>query len=162
MKYGLVIHGGAGTILPSAMTKELELEYKQALEKSLREGYQALDMGANSMEACCTAIEILENSPLFNAGRGSVYTHEGTHDMDASMMNGANLEAGAVSGSKNVKNPIFLARDILLHSNHVYLTGDGAEDFARDRGLIFEDDAYFHSEFRYRPVSYTHLRAHET
>tara|TARA_B100000683_G_C12480844_1_gene551342 strand:- start:1036 stop:1965 length:930 start_codon:yes stop_codon:yes gene_type:complete len=150
MKYGLVIHGGAGTILPSAMTPELEKEYKFCLQKSLDEAYQSLEMGSNATDAVCIAIQVMEDSPLFNAGRGSVYTHDGTHDMDASIMRGDDLEAGAISGSKTVRNPILLAKAILLHSSHVYLTGTGAEDFAREHNLKFEDETFFHTEFRYR------------
>ena len=107
-------------------------------------------MGSNATDAVCIAIQVMEDSPLFNAGRGSVYTHDGTHDMDASIMRGDDLEAGAISGSKTVRNPILLAKAILLHSSHVYLTGTGAEDFAREHNLKFEDETFFHTEFRYR------------
>ena len=150
MRHGLVIHGGAGTILKSAMTPELENEYKEALINTLNEGYIALDMGKSAIDACIIAVKVLENFPLFNAGKGSVYNHEGEHDMDASIMNGADLMAGAISGVRNIKNPIELAADIMLHSDHVYLTGKGAEEFGRARNLTFAPDEYFHSAFRYQ------------
>ena len=150
MRHGIVIHGGAGTILKSAMTPKLENEYKEALISAINEGYIALDMGKSSIDACIIAVKVLEDFPLFNAGKGSVYNHEGEHDMDASIMNGSDLMAGSISGVRNIKNPIELAADIMLHSDHVYLTGKGAEDFGKVRNIAFAPDEYFHSAFRYQ------------
>lgn len=148
-KIALAIHGGAGTILPSLMTEEKQLMYENGLKQSLEAGYTILKNGGSSVDAVAEAVRVLEDFPLFNAGKGSVFNHVGKHEMDASIMDGSNLEAGAVSGIKNVKNPVLLAKKIMLHSEHVFLMGDGAENFAREHRLAFEEDAYFFEQGRF-------------
>lgn len=148
MNYSLAIHGGAGTILRSSMTPEKEQAYHLALRESLIAGENILAKGGSALDAVTASIVSLENCPLFNAGLGSVYTNEGKHEMDASIMEGSLLEAGAVSMLKNIKNPILLAKTILEKSEHVFLCGEGAETFARDNGLNFEPDEYFNTLFR--------------
>ncbi|MCL4103755.1 UNVERIFIED_CONTAM: hypothetical protein GTU68_029072 [Idotea baltica] len=132
------------------MTPEKEAAYTQALETALQAGYSALEKGLTAMDAVEVAVMELENCPLFNAGRGSVFTSAGTHEMDASIMDGSNLEAGAVSLVTGVQNPIALARVVMLHSGHVFLSGAGAEEFARSKNCPFQDEAWFHDEFRYQ------------
>lgn len=149
-RYSLAIHGGAGTILKSEMTPEKELAYSSALEVALKAGFKALEKGQSALDAVELAVINLENSPLFNAGRGSVFTSEGTHEMDASIMEGRSLEAGAVALIQGVKNPISLARTVMEHSDHVFLGGSGAEEFARQKGLEFKETNWFHDEFRYQ------------
>lgn len=145
----LAIHGGAGTILKEDMTPELEKAYLQGLSEALHIGYTLLQKGHSAVNAVQAAVQNLEDNILFNAGRGSVFTNTGGHEMDASIMNGANLAAGAVAGIKNIRNPVLLASEIMLNSNHVFLSGNDANDFARKQGMIFENDAYFFSQFRY-------------
>lgn len=149
-KIALAIHGGAGTILKSAMTQEKELAYTSALQKALDSGCDALLEGQSSLQAVELAVISLENSPLFNAGKGSVFTADGTHEMDASIMEGANLNAGAVAMVKGIKNPISLARLVMEKSGHVFLAAEGAEQFARSIGVDIEEAEYFHDEFRYQ------------
>lgn len=146
----IAIHGGAGTILKSSMTPEKETDYKKALQKALDKGYQALEEGKTSIDAVEKAVSALENSHLFNAGKGSVFTSEGTHEMDASIMDGKNLEAGAVSMVTGVKNPIQLSRMVMEKSDHVFLAGPGAIAFAKQMKATFKDKDYFHDEFRYQ------------
>lgn len=150
MKTGIAIHGGAGTILRSLMTPEKELLYKNGLRDSLLEGWEVLRNNGSSLDAVEKAVKILEDNPVFNAGKGSVFTNEGTHSMDASIMDGNNLEAGSVSSVSNIKNPVLLARKILDESDFVLLSGKGAEEFARLHGLEFESDEYFYNEYRYQ------------
>lgn len=145
----LAIHGGAGTILRSSMTAELQQQYEQGLQDALQAGYSVLQGGGIAVDAVQAAVISLEDFPLFNAGRGSVFNHAGGHEMDASIMDGSNIDAGAVSGIRNVKNPVLLARTIMDKSEHVLLCGQGAEEFARMQGLQFEDDAYFYNQHRY-------------
>ncbi len=148
MSYSLAIHGGAGTILRSNMDHEKEKAYILAIKDSIIAGESVLKAGGHALDAVAASVVSLENCPLFNAGRGAVYTHEGKHEMDASIMNGLNLEAGAVSMLRNVKNPILLAKEIMEKSEHVFLSGDGAEAFARKQKMNFEQDEYFNTEFR--------------
>ena len=148
MSYSLAIHGGAGTILRSNMDHEKEKAYILAIKDSIIAGESVLKAGGHALDAVAASVVSLENCPLFNAGRGAVYTHEGKHEMDASIMNGLNLEAGAVSMLRNVKNPILLAKEIMERSEHVFLSGDGAEAFARKQKMNFEQDEYFNTEFR--------------
>lgn len=148
-KFAIAIHGGAGTILKSSMTPEKEQAYKGALQAALNEGYAALESGKSALDAVEIAVSVLENSPLFNAGKGSVFTAEGTHEMDASIMEGKNLNAGAVSSIKGVKNPISLARKVMEQSGHVFLTGEGAETFAKETNCEMADADYFFDQFRY-------------
>jgi beta-aspartyl-peptidase (threonine type) len=148
-RYGIAIHGGAGTIRPSSMTAEKEKAYRSGLHEALKEGYKILEAGGSSLDAVSAAVISLENYPLFNAGKGSVFAHEGTHEMDAGIMRGDTLEAGACAGVRGVRNPIVLARTIMEKSEHVMLCRDGAEDFARLNNVRFEDEKYFHDDFRY-------------
>lgn len=145
----LAIHGGAGTILRSSMTPELQLQYEQGLQDALQAGYSVLQGGGSAVDAVQAAVVSLEDFPLFNAGRGSVFNHAGGHEMDASIMDGKTIDAGAVSGIRNVKNPVLLARTIMDKSEHVLLCGQGAEQFAKQQGLEFADDAYFYNQHRY-------------
>lgn len=149
-RYTIAIHGGAGTILKSEMTPEKEAAYTSALENALGIGFQTLEKGRSALDAVELAVMELEDSPLFNAGRGSVFTANGTHEMDASIMEGKGLEAGAVSLVRGVKNPISLARKVMERSGHVFLSGEGAEEFARNIGSEFKDQQWFYDEFRYQ------------
>lgn len=144
----LVIHGGAGTLIKSEMSSEKEAAYLAALQDSLKVGNSVLDKGGNALEAVATAVMSMEDSPLFNAGRGSVFTADGTHEMDASIMSGIDKTAGAVCGINGVKNPIELARLVMERSEHVMLAGKGAEAFGRDLNLRFEPASYFDEEWR--------------
>jgi beta-aspartyl-peptidase (threonine type) len=148
--FSMAIHGGAGTILPYLMTPEKEANYRLGLSDALSIGSNILKNGGSSLDAVEAAVISLENFPLFNAGKGAVFTNKGTHEMDASIMSGLNLEAGAVSGISNVKNPVALARLIKEKSGHVFLAGSEAESFAKKCGLTFEDDAYFYTVERYK------------
>ena len=149
IKTGIAIHGGAGTILRSSLTPEKEKEYTDELRAALNSGYTILKKGGSALDAVETAIKSLEDCPLFNAGKGAVYNNAGKHEMDASIMWGKDLSAGAVSLIKNVKNPIELARAVMEKSEHVFLCGQGAETFAHNLNLTFEPDVYFDNEFRY-------------
>ena len=144
----LVIHGGAGTISRAVFTPDKLLEYSQALRSVLLAGYTALSQGESALESVVRAVSAFEDCPLFNAGRGSVYTRQGTHEMDASLMDGASRAAGAVASVARVKNPIQAARAVMEHSPHVLMVGQGAEDFLREQGITFAPDEYFHTEFR--------------
>ena len=148
-KFTLAIHGGAGTILKEDMTPELEAAYIKGLDESLAAGFAVLEEGGSAVNAVKAAIVILEDNLLFNAGRGSVFTKKGVQEMDAAIMNGKNLDAGAVSGLRNVRNPIELANEVMLNSNHVFLSGKGANDFAIKQGIKLEPDEFFFSQFRY-------------
>lgn len=140
---GLVIHGGAGTITKKNMSPELEREYRNTLTEALNKGYEVLEKGGSSVDAVEATIHILEDSPLFNAGRGSVLTSEGTVEMDASIMSGKDLKAGSVAVVKHIKNPISAARLVMDKSKHVMMTGKGAESYAMSCGLEFKDSSYF-------------------
>jgi len=148
----IALHGGAGAILKKNMTPEMEEAYRQILEKSLRTGYEILANGGTSMEAVEQAIIIMEDSPLFNAGKGAVFTHEGTNELDASIMDGKTLKAGAVAGVKKIKNPISLARTVMDHSPHVMLVGDGAEQFAQEQKMPLVDASWFYTERRWKAL----------
>lgn len=147
--YVLVVHGGAGTILKSSMTPEKEKAYKTALEQALRAGYARLQSGGSSIDAVQAAINVLEDNPLFNAGKGAVFTHEGKNELDASIMDGRTLRAGAVAGVTVVKNPIDAARAVMEHSQHVMLVGKDAEVFAREQNLKIVDPGYFYTRERW-------------
>jgi beta-aspartyl-peptidase (threonine type) len=151
-KYVMVIHGGAGTILTSQMTPGREQAYAAALEKALRAGYSILQRGGSSLDAVEAAVRVMEDSPLFNAGKGAVFTHEGRNELDASIMNGKDLSAGAVAGVTVVKNPISAARAVMEKSQHVMLAGRGAEQFAREAGLEIVDPSYFYTEDRWQAL----------
>ena len=148
-KISLAIHGGAGTILKEDMTPELEKAYLQGLDDALSAGYAVLEEGGTSANAVKAALVILEDNMLFNAGRGSVFTKKGVQEMDAAIMNGKDLAAGAVAGVRNVRNPIELAMEVMRNSNHVFLSGKGANDFAIKQGIKLEPDEFFFSQFRY-------------
>lgn len=149
---GLVIHGGAGTILKKNMTPEKEAAYQAALEKAAKKGYEILQNGGSSLDAVEQTIHILENSPLFNAGKGAVFANNGHNELDASIMEGKNLNAGAVAGVTNLKNPISAARKVMENSNHVLLARKGAEEFAAAQGLEVVDTSYFFTEARYKSL----------
>lgn len=148
-KYALAIHGGAGTILKSGMTPEKEAQYKTALREALDAGETILKNKGNSLDAVEAAVRVLEDNPLFNAGRGSVFTHHAKNEMDASIMNGLNLTAGAVSGIQQIKNPVSLARAVMEKSGHVFLSGAGAMDFAKTVNAEFMPEDYFFVQARY-------------
>lgn len=145
----IAIHGGAGVIRRSSMDGPTENLHHQGLKEALEKGFQILNEGGSSLDAVVSAIVTLEDNILFNAGRGSVFTKEGRHEMDAALMWGKSLECGAVTGVREIRNPILLAREVMLHSGHVFLSGRGAEDFARKRGLKTESEAYFYSSHRH-------------
>ena len=146
----IAIHGGAGTILRSALSVEAESAYHAALEAILEAGQRILADGGSALDAVTEAVRLLEDCPLFNAGHGAVFTAAGTHELDASVMDGATLEAGAVCCVTRVKNPVLAARRVLEKSEHVLFTGAGAEAFAAAQGLEFVDPSYFHTEARHR------------
>ncbi len=148
--FSIAIHGGAGTLVKGMMTPDKEAAYKRALQIALDAGYDLLQGGGTALDAVEIAVKHLEDTPLFNAGKGSVFTAEGTHKMDASIMDGKTLGAGAVSLITGIKNPIALARDVMEQTEHVFLAGDGAMQFAEQLGYTIEDTAYFYDEFRYQ------------
>src|SRR3954468_18020514 len=148
-KLTMVIHGGAGTITREEMSPELEKAYLKALQDALDGGYAVLREGGSAVNAVKAASVMLEDNLLFNAGRGSVFTKKGVQEMDAAIMDGKDLEAGAVAGVRNVRNPIELAAEVMHNSNHVFLSGKGANDFAIKQGIKLEPDEYFFSQFRY-------------
>ncbi|XQW83512.1 isoaspartyl peptidase/L-asparaginase family protein [Thalassotalea piscium] len=150
--FAIAIHGGAGTINKAKMTTEKRAAYEKKLSEAIDAGYQLLSDGHSSQEAIIAAIKIMEDSPLFNAGKGAVYTFEGTHELDASIMDGKTLNAGAVSGVKTVKSPITLAQQVMDKSVHVMLSGEGAETFAKEQGLTLVDNSYFDTPHRYQSL----------
>lgn len=150
--YAIVIHGGAGTIKKENMTPEKEKAYKTKLNQALDIGEGILKKGGSSQDAVEATIQIMENSPLFNSGKGAVYTHTGTHELDASFMDGATLNAGAVGGVTIVKNPIRAARLVMSNSPHVLLTGAGANQFAIEQGLDTVPNTYFDTESRLKSL----------
>jgi L-asparaginase / beta-aspartyl-peptidase len=151
-KIGLVIHGGAGTIAPNRMTPEIERELRAGLQRSLEASYGVLKKGGSSLDAVVAAVRVMEDDPLFNAGRGAVFTSVGTNEMDAAIMDGKSLQAGAVGGLKHVRNPITLARAVMDHSPHVMFVGEGAEAFARQNGIELVDEKYFYTEERWNAL----------
>lgn len=148
--FSIAIHGGAGTLVKGMMTPELEAKYKAALKLALDAGYNLLEQGQTAIEAVEIAVKVLEDSPLFNAGKGSVFTATESHEMDASIMDGKTLNAGAVSLISGIKNPVSLARDVMEKSEHVFLAGEGAMQFAKELNYTLEDDTYFYDEFRHK------------
>lgn len=151
-KLALAIHGGAGTILRTEMSSEREAAYTNGLRQALARGWQVLEGGGASLDTVEAAVRALEDNPLFNAGRGSVFTHDGRHEMDASIMSGVDLSAGAVAAVEGVMNPIILARRVMEASEHILLCGEGAEEFAREVGVEFARPEYFHDAFRYEQL----------
>lgn len=148
-KLSIAVHGGAGTILKEDMTPELEAAYIKGLDDALAAGYAVLEEGGTAINAIKAAVVMLEDNLMFNAGRGSVFTKKGVQEMDAAIMSGKDLAAGAVAAVRNVRNPIELATEVMLNSNHVFLSGKGANDFAIKQGIKLEPDEYFFSQFRY-------------
>jgi len=148
-KYVLVIHGGAGTIERASMTPEKEIAYKQVLEEAVQVGYQAIQAGKSAVDAVEATVHVMENSPLFNAGKGAVFTHEGRNELDAAIMDGRNLMAGAIAGVTRVRNPISAARAVMEKSEHVLLSGSGADSFAEQAGLEMVDPSYFYTKDRW-------------
>jgi beta-aspartyl-peptidase (threonine type) len=151
-KFGMVIHGGAGTIRKENMTEEQDKAYRQKLQEALDAGYAVLDNGGSSLDAITTAVQILEDSPLFNAGRGAVFTADGKNELDAAIMDGKTGMAGAVAGISSVKSPILAAQAVMLHSPHVFMIGTGAEQFAKEQGLEEVDPSYFFDERRHEQL----------
>ena len=149
-KYAIAIHGGAGTIFKKNMTPEKEKQYIAALQKALEKGYEILEQNGLALDAVETAVMSLENSSLFNAGKGSVFTAAGTHEMDAAIMDGKSVKAGAVSLITGIKNPISLARTVMEKTEYVFLAAEGAMQFAKEQGFKIKDADYFYDEFRYQ------------
>lgn len=152
IKYGMLVHGGAGTIERSTMTPEKETAYRAGLEKALKAGYSILERGGSSLDAVEAAILVLEDNSLFNAGKGAVFTHQGTNELDSSIMEGNTLAAGAVAGVRRVRNPISLARMVMEKSPHVMLAGGGAEAFAEKMGVTLVDPKYFYTDERWQAL----------
>lgn len=151
-KIALAIHGGAGTILRSAITPTIEAEYRRGLEDALSAGWEILVRRGSSLDAVEAAVVSLEDFPLFNAGRGSVFTSEGKNEMDAAIMDGTNMKAGAVAFVRNIKNPVKLARLVMEQTEHVLLAGEGANQFAAQLGLETEPDKYFFTDHRWQQL----------
>ena len=160
-KFTIAVHGGAGTISKKSMTPEKEAAYFKALNDALDAGYRILEKKGSALDAVKAAVIELENNILFNAGKGSVFTNTETHEMDASIMDGKDLSAGAVAAVKNIRNPVELAYSVMKKSEHVFLIGNGAEEFAKQNGIAFEPDEYFYSEFRHKQLQKA-KRANET
>ncbi|WP_159949902.1 isoaspartyl peptidase/L-asparaginase family protein [Polaribacter septentrionalilitoris] len=150
--FAIIIHGGAGTILKKNMTAKKEAAYKAKLEEAIKVGHTILKNGGTSTEAVQKTIQVMEESPLFNAGKGAVFTHEETNELDASFMDGKTLNAGAVAGVTNVKSPIELAIKVMTDSDHVMLSGKGASIFAKEKGLEIVDPSYFYTENRFKSL----------
>jgi beta-aspartyl-peptidase (threonine type) len=148
-KFTIAIHGGAGTISKDEMTPEKEAAYLRGLQEVLDAGYSVLEKGGSAVDAVKAAVVVLEDNELFNAGRGSVFTRKGTNEMDAAIMNGADLSAGAVASVQHVRNPIVLAHEVMVNSDHVLLNGQGAQEFAIKQGVTLAPDEYFFSQYRY-------------
>jgi beta-aspartyl-peptidase (threonine type) len=150
--FAIAVHGGSGTIEKGEFSPARENEIRAALEQAVRAGHDILAGGGSSLDAVTRAVTSLEDSPHFNAGRGAVFNAEGKNELDASIMEGAGLNAGAVAAVHNVRNPILLARKVMSDSDHVMLMGEGAESFARKQGIAFEDDDYFYTEYRWQQL----------
>ena len=150
--YAMVIHGGAGVMDQKTMTPEIQAEYLSVLNRVLQVGDSVLASGGTAMDAVEQSIVILENSPLFNAGKGAVFTHDGLVELDASVMDGQNLKAGAIAAVRDIKNPIKVARAVMERTEHVLLNGAGASQFAKEQGFQIVDNSYFHTEKRYKQL----------
>jgi beta-aspartyl-peptidase (threonine type) len=151
-KFSLAIHGGAGTIDRNKITPELERAYRDGLERSLRAGYEILEKGGSSLDAVEAAVRVLEDDPHFNAGKGAVFTDAGTNELDAAIMDGKTLKAGAVASVKHIRNPISLARMVMEKSPHVMMDCAGAEAFAKQNGVELVDQKYFYTEERWQAL----------
>ena len=148
-KFAIAIHGGAGPIPRATMTPEKEIRYLKGLEDAINAGETILQKGGSALDAVEAAVKQLENDPVFNAGRGAVFTNKGTIELDSSIMDGKNLMAGAVTGIKNIKNPVALARAVMEQSEHVFLSGAGAMEFADKMKFELTPDEYFFVQERY-------------
>jgi beta-aspartyl-peptidase (threonine type) len=158
----IAIHAGAGTIERQDLSAEKEAEIRNKLEEAVRAGHQILQEGGSSLDAVTRAVTLLEDAPFFNAGRGAVFNADGKNELDASIMDGNTLNAGAVAGVHNVRNPVLLARKVMTDSVHVMLIGEGAEAFAREQGIAFEDDAWFYTDYRWEQLQKARARAQES
>lgn len=150
--FAIAIHGGAGTIEKSKFTPKEEQAYRAKLTQAVEAGYKVLEQGGESLDAITAAIQVMEQSTYFNAGRGAVYTYDGSHELDASIMDGRNRQAGAVAGVKHVESPINLARLVMDNSVHVMLSGQGAEEFAKEQGIPLIENNLFDTEHRYKAL----------
>ncbi|NYR11194.1 isoaspartyl peptidase/L-asparaginase [Pseudoalteromonas sp. MIP2626] len=150
--FAIAIHGGAGTIEKSKFTPKEEQAYRAKLTEAVEAGYKVLEQGGESLDAITAAIQVMEQSPYFNAGRGAVYTYDGSHELDASIMDGRNRQAGAVAGVKHVESPINLARLVMDNSVHVMLSGQGAEEFAKEQGIPLIENNLFDTDHRYKAL----------
>ena len=148
LMFGIAIHGGAGTMPRAEITPELEAQYRADLAQALDTGYRVLESGGTSEDAAIAAVKVLEDSPLFNAGKGAVFNRDGEVELDAAVMDGSSRKAGSVAGLKHIKNPIELARLVMDNSPHVMLIGPGAEEFAMDQGMTLVPNSYFHTDKR--------------
>ena len=160
--FAIAIHGGAGTITRKNMTPGKENAYRSKLKETLNVGYSSLNKGGTSLDAVEATIRIMENSELFNAGKGAVFTNAGTNELDASIMDGRNLKAGAVARVKTVKNPISAARKVMEETWHVMLSGDGADKFAKEQGLDIVDPSYFYTQRRWDSLKKIQVEKHGT
>ena len=151
-EWAIVINGGAGVITREKMTPELDKEYRASLSLALNTGRKILIEGGTALEAVEATIRVMEDNPLFNAGKGAVFTHEGKNELDAAIMDGSNLAAGSVAGVTDIKNPITAARYVMINSEHVMLTGAGASQFAKEQGLEIVPPSYFYTERRYNEI----------
>ena len=150
--FGLALHGGAGTLPRAELSDELEQRYRAGLAQALAAGFGVLEAGGTSLDAVSRAVVLLEDDPLFNAGRGAVFTLDGRNELDASIMEGSTLKAGAICGVTHIRNPILLARAVMEHSDYVFLGGAGAEDFALTQGFALVPRSYFHTPPRWRQL----------
>jgi beta-aspartyl-peptidase (threonine type) len=150
MTYSIAIHGGAGTIPRNSMSNERERSYRDALQAALHTGSSILEKGGSALDAVMHAVQSLEDCPLFNAGKGAVFTHDGKHELDAAIMCGRRFTAGAVASLQGIANPVLVARKVMDESQHVLLAGKGALDFAIEKGFRQEEPEYFYNELRYR------------
>ncbi len=151
-KYAIVIHGGAGLMSKSKMSEAAQANYKAKLEEALQLGEKMLKDGAEALDVVVEVINVMEDSPMFNAGKGAVFSANKKNELDASIMEGKTLNAGAVAGVRNIKNPINAAREVMLHSKHVFLSGKGASEFAKKQGLEMVPNKYFHTPERYKSL----------
>ncbi len=159
--YAIVIHGGAGVMSKSRMTDEKQQEYITVLNEALQLGEKLLKEGADATDVVVNVINVMENSPLFNAGKGAVFTSEGKNELDASIMEGKTLNAGAVAGVHDIKNPINAAREVMIHSEHVMLSGKGASEFAKKQGLEMVPNKYFYTKSRHESLKQLQKRERE-
>jgi L-asparaginase / beta-aspartyl-peptidase len=150
--FAIAIHGGAGTLPRAEMSAEAEARYRSGLQQAIDAGFAVLEDGGSSLDAVTRAVVLLEDNPLFNAGKGAVFTLDGRNELDASIMDGSTLNAGAVCGVTRIRNPVELARAVMEKSPHVMLAGTGAEEFASDQGFAFVPQSYFYTPERWRQL----------